>query len=60
MLGFFSSAVKAASAVVDVPVSIAADVVTLGGALSDKDKSYTEDAAGRFVDNVKNMADPKK
>ena len=58
MIGFLNSAVKAASAVVDVPVSIAADVVTLGGALNDKDKSYTEEAAGRFVDNVKGMTDP--
>lgn len=59
MFGIFESAIKAASAVIDIPVSIAADVVTLGGVLNDKDGSYTGDAAGRFVDNVKNIANPR-
>ena len=59
MFGIFESAIKAASAVIDIPVSIAADVVTLGGALNDKDGTYTGDAAGRFVDNVKNIANPR-
>jgi len=58
----FKSLLKAATAVIDVPVSIAADVVTLGGTLSEKenDTTYTSDALGRFVDNVKNAADPGK
>lgn len=58
MFGIIKSAVKAASAVVDVPVSVAADVVTLGGALNDKDESYTAEAAKRLVKNVKDIADP--
>lgn len=58
MFGILKSAVKAATSVVDVPVSIAADVVTLGGALTDKEKPYTADAAERLVKNVKDMADP--
>lgn len=59
MFGILKSAVKAASAVVDVPVSLLADVVTLGGALTDKDKPYTAEAAERLVKNVKDMSDPE-
>lgn len=59
MFGILKSAVKAASAVVDVPVSVAADVVTMGGALTDKDKPYTAEAAERLVKNVKDMSDPE-
>lgn len=58
MFGFLNSTLKAAASVVDIPVSMAADVVTLGGVLSDKKTTYTEDAASRLVQNVKNMADP--
>lgn len=60
MFGILKSAVKAASSVVDVPVSVAADVVTLGGTLTDKDKTYTAEAAERLVENVSDMADPDK
>ncbi|MFV1535244.1 hypothetical protein VWX96_17075 [Phaeobacter sp. A90a-4f] len=59
MFGILKSAMKAASAVVDVPVSVAADIVTLGGALTDKDKPYTAEAAERLVKNVKDMSDPE-
>jgi hypothetical protein len=54
----FKSLMKAATAVVDVPVSVAADVVTLGGALSDNGRSYTGEALERFVKNVENAAKP--
>lgn len=60
MFGILKSLAKAATAVVDIPVAVVADVVTLGGALSDKNNSYTSDAAGRLVQNVKDMADPDK
>lgn len=58
MFGILKSAVKAATSVVDVPVSVAADVVTLGGSLTDKDEPYTSKAAKRLVKNVSDMADP--
>ena len=58
MFGILKSAVKAAAAVVDVPVSMAADIVTLGGVLNDKEETYTGKAAERFVKNVSDMADP--
>ena len=55
----FNSLFKVILAPVDLTVSAMADVVTLGGILTDKDSTYTGDAAGRLVDNAKNMVDPK-
>lgn len=61
MFGILKSTLKAAAAVVDIPVAVAADVVTLGGTLSDKaGGTYTGDAAGRFVDNVNDITDPDR
>ena len=39
-------------AVVETPIAVVADVVTLGGALTDKDKPYTATAIEKVVDNV--------
>ena len=50
MFGMIESLAKAAAAVVTVPVAVVADVVTLGGALTDKDQPYTADAVGDLVD----------
>jgi hypothetical protein len=58
MFGMLESLAKAATAVVTVPVAVVADVVTLGGALTDKDKPYTADAVGDMVDNLKDAARP--
>lgn len=57
---FLNSTLKAAASVVDIPVSIAADAITLGGTLTDKETTYTSEAAGRLVQNVKDMTDPEK
>jgi hypothetical protein len=59
MFGIFTSAIKAATAVIDIPVAIIADSVTLGGLTNDRKNSYTGDAARRLVKNVSDMADPK-
>lgn len=48
----FGSLLKTALSPVDFAVSAAADVVTLGGALTDKSKPYTAKAAERLVKNV--------
>ena len=58
MFGMLESLAKAAVAVVTVPVSVVADVVTLGGALTDKDQPYTADAVGDLVDNLKDATRP--
>ena len=60
MFGMIESLAKAAAAVVTVPVAVVADVVTLGGALTDKDKPYTAEAVEDFVDNLKDAASPDK
>ena len=58
MFGFIESLAKAATAVVTVPVAVVADVVTMGGALTDKDKPYTAEAVGDLVDNLKDATRP--
>ena len=47
-------------AVVTVPVAAVADVVTLGGTLSDKNEPYTAKAVSDMVKNLQNATDPKK
>lgn len=56
----FGDLLKAAAAIVTVPVGVVADVVTLGGAMTDKDKPYTAEALGDMMDNLKNATKPKK
>lgn len=60
MLGMFESLAKAAVAVVTVPVAVVADVVTMGGVLTDKEKPYAAEAVEDFVDNLKDAATPDK
>ena len=56
MLG---SLMKAVLAPVDIAVSVAADVVTLGGAITEKDKPYTVEAVERLVQNVTDTCEPE-
>lgn len=59
MFGILKSAIKAAAGVViDVPIAIAADVVTLGGSITDREGLYTTRAAERVLENIKDMTDP--
>jgi hypothetical protein len=51
------STLKAAANAVAIPVAAVADAVTLGGALTDKERPYTADACSDLVQNVKNMTD---
>lgn len=60
MFKFFNSSLRAAASVVSVPAAIAADVVTLGGSLSDKERPYTVDACSDLMKNVKGMSGPSK
>ena len=55
----FGSLLKAALAPVDIAVGVAADVVTMGGALTDQNKPYTAQAAERLVDNVEDVFEPE-
>jgi len=58
MFGFLESTLKAAASVVSVPVALAADVVTMGGAMTDKERPYTADACADLMQNVKDMTRP--
>ena len=60
MFGMIESIAKAAVAVVTVPVAVVADVVTMGGVLTDKDKPYTAEAVDDFVDNLKDATKPER
>ena len=60
MFGMLESLAKAAVSVVTVPVAVAADVVTLGGALTDKEKPYTANAVSDLIENLQNATDPNK
>jgi len=60
MFGILKSAAKAASAIVDVPVAMVADAVTMGGVMTDRDEPYTKSATSRLMQNVSDIADPDK
>jgi hypothetical protein len=60
MFGMLESLAKAAVGVVTTPVALVADVVTMGGALTDKDKPYTVEAAENIVQNLEDAVTPNK
>ena len=60
MFGMFEDLVKAAVAVVATPVAVVADVVTLGGSLTDRDKPYTAEQVSNVVKNLENAAKPNR
>lgn len=61
MFGMLGSLTKAVvGAVVETPLAVAADVVTLGGALTDKREPYTASAVRRVVQNVEDAVEPEK
>jgi hypothetical protein len=55
----FTSLLKAAAAVVTVPVSAAADVITIGGALTDAPQSYTAKALEDLMQNLDDATQPE-
>lgn len=60
MFDIFNSVVKAAVGVVKLPVSVVADVVTVGGALTGKEESYISKNISDVVKNLENATDPRK
>jgi len=53
MFGLISNLAKATvGAVIETPISLVADVVTLGGALTDKETPYTVAAVSKVVKNI--------
>ncbi len=59
MFGLLNNLTKAVvGVVVETPLAVVADAVTLGGALTDKEQPYTADALQRVVENVEKATDP--
>jgi len=53
MFGLLGSLTKAVvGVVIETPIAIAADVITLGGAINDKREPYTVTALKNVMDNV--------
>lgn len=60
MFGILADLTKAAvGVVVETPLAIAADVVTMGGAMTDKDEPYTATALNGVMQNVENATKPE-
>ena len=59
MFGILGDLTKAVvGVVVETPLAIAADVLTLGGVITDKDEPYTATALKKVVENVENATKP--
>lgn len=56
MFNLLSDLTKAAVGVVSLPVTLAADAVTLGGSLTDKKQPYTGTALEEILKNLENAA----
>jgi len=59
MFSFLEDVAKAAVGVVTTPVSVVADVVTLGGVLTDRDTPYTAEQISDIVKNLENATKPR-
>jgi hypothetical protein len=60
MFGMLGSLAKAAvGVVVEAPVALVADALTLGGALTDKREPYTATALKQVLENVQDAARPE-
>ena len=54
MFKMLTSLTKATvGAIVEVPVAIATDVVTLGGRITERNEPHTTEALKKVIDNVK-------
>lgn len=60
MFGLIEDLAKASVGVATVPVAVAADIATLGGALNDKPRPYTAQAVSDVVTNLANATKPSR
>lgn len=59
MFGAIASLTKAVvGAVIETPIAVVADVITLGGSLNDKREPYTATAVKKVVENVQDATKP--
>lgn len=55
MFGMLGDLAKAAvGLVIETPIAVVADVVTMGGVLTDKDQLYTATALEKVMENAEN------
>ena len=58
MFGMLESLTKAVvGVVVETPIAVVKDVVTMGGALTDEDEPYTAQSLKKVVKNVSDATD---
>ena len=57
-MSVFDSLLKAAVNVVTTPVAVMADVITMGGALTDQDQPYTASQLSDLMQNIKDAGKP--
>ncbi|MEW9837306.1 hypothetical protein [Mesorhizobium marinum] len=57
MFDLIEKTIKVAANVVTLPVSAAADVVTLGGIINDRDEPYTVSKGKRIVRDTEDVVD---
>ncbi len=57
MFGFLERTVRTAANVVTLPVSVVADIATMGGELTDRRESYTESKARRISKDASRLLD---
>ena len=59
MFGILENLTKAVVSVARLPVSVVADVVTMGGQLTDRKRPYTADNVSDLVGNLENATKPE-
>lgn len=59
MFNIMEDLAKAAVGVVKAPVSLAADTFTLGGTLTNRDKTYIEETLSDILKNLENATKPR-
>ncbi len=52
MFGILGNLTKAAVGVVTLPIKVVADVATLGGAVTDRQRTYTGEAVSQVLKNI--------
>lgn len=56
-MSFLSKLVKVGLNIVETPIAIVKDTVTLGGVLTDRDTTYTEEKLEELEDDYEDMKD---
>lgn len=58
MFGLLENIAKAAVGVVTAPIAVVADVVTLGGVLTERKHTYTGEHVSSIVENINKAVSP--